>query len=178
MDFEALIPDYVNEALDPETLAAFEAELARNPALASAVATERAWAEAMRRDRTTTSVDYQTFQPRIQPRWTRRYGPLAAAAFALVLAVLIAAPSWRSSGEFQTLSDPTPPLSHDVLRIVVRQSQDVSSLVEEYKLRVVREYPAAFTVDIDARAVDVSQEAALREDHRTALIQRIDGDDS
>ena len=185
MQFEELIPDYLNDALDADVRRKFEEAMAGDPVLRARVEQESDWMRAMRSDAVEKpAMDFGTFEERIDKKpWWQLGGfewinaPIAASACAVLLLALWIVPGIEETEpqQFETLTTPEVEYSHDVLRLIVHRNADISSLAEEYQLDVLQLYPSASAVDVSAVQMSVEAVRALDDDPRIRFVQRIEG---
>ena len=183
MDYDHLIPDYLNDALDEATRADFEAVLAADPALQAKVEEERAWGTAMRQTgpENIPHMDFEPVRAKLtkMPAWLGSFTSItpawgySMASIALVAVIGYVSVSQAPEPEYRTLTEPEQAVSVDVLRIVVTEYAAIQPLVGQYNLTLIQQYPAALTIDVDASVLGPDTVAALRSDGRVKLIQHI-----
>ena len=185
MDYELLIPDYLNDALDENVRVEFELALSSNPELQAKVAQEREWLGAMRSAQSESSteqnvhLDFEPVRAKLQqkpfsllPTFNPAWGYALASVF--VVAIGYFAIGISTEPEYRTLTEPAPVVTVDIVRIVVTDYAAIQSIVSQYNLSLIQQYPAALTIDVDASALSSETIATMKGDGRIKLLQHIE----
>jgi hypothetical protein len=178
---EDQIPDFIHNRLDTEARAAFLAQLEQDPELRQALAAEQAVASQLGAVNSATGarLSFDSIRPQVErtPFWQGT--PVAIGAFAsvLLLAFLLLPEMFspRESAEYETLSNTPEAYSQAVVRLVVHSTDDIEALRRDYKLNIIRHYPAAHTIDVAGADLTPADQYELQSDARVKLLQRIQG---